>query len=190
MNRNSLSTDPLISLNRPSNTRMKKRIRRKRHEEVSFAFGEGMWQGDWTVTKVPNCSLAIKWNLKTWQARLQISREVLLLFRFHCWLFLFWYIFTDNQQKSAQCQISHWSECYELNTMIKVSSWFNNLPECLIEFKMPRKIRINRISVRLRAKIFTHSSFVNSTRPPDFWERCERVCTWVSRAGLMRSRGV
>ena len=81
-------------------------------------------------------------------------------------------------------------ECYELNTTIKVSSWFNNLPECLIEFKMLRKIQRNRISVRLRTKIFTHSSFVNSTRPPDFWERCERVCTWVSRAGLMRSRGV
>ena len=80
-------------------------------------------------------------------------------------------------------------ECYELNTMIKVSSWFNNLPECLIEFKMPRKIQINRISVRLRTKIFTHSSFANSTRPRDLWELCERVCTWASRAGLMRSMG-
>ena len=42
MNRNSLFTDPLFSLNRPSNTRMKKRKRRKRPEEVSFSFEEGM----------------------------------------------------------------------------------------------------------------------------------------------------
>ena len=42
MNRNGLFTDPLFSLKRPWNTRMKKRKRRKRHEEVSFAFGEGM----------------------------------------------------------------------------------------------------------------------------------------------------
>lgn len=141
------------------------------------------------LTKAPNCCLAIKWNLKTWQARLQISREVLLLFRFHRWLFLFCYFYWQSTEMGSVSDFPL-IECCELNTMIKVSSWLNNLPECLIEFKMPRKIQINRISVRLRTKIFTHSSFVNSTRPRDFWELCERVCTWVSRAGLMRSRGV
>lgn len=188
MNRNGLFTDPLFSLKRPSNTRMEKRKRRKRHRRKWVSPLKKVRDRATELTKVPNCR---KWNLKTWQARLQISREVLLLFRFHCLLFLFCYFYWYSTEiRHSVSDFPLIIECYELNTMIKVSSWFNNLPECLIEFKMPRKIQINRISVRLRTKIFTHSSFVNSTRPRDLWEPCERVCTWASRAGLMRSRGV